>query len=192
MQQSSNHIFVGLQQDTSVSKQAPEYLIDAHNIRLTAREGETLLSVTNEKGPKELVIKNNDGNRNAYIQGTILGHCVLNDYLVLFTHDDTYGDSILRIDMANDPPTMVNMFQSPGRQSLGFDVNYPIEAIGDYENEHIQKVYWTDGINQPRVINITKDKWLGVTVDDVKKSYTNTSFNFVPELKLEEYVSVIQ
>ena len=179
MQQSSNHIFVGLQQDTSVSKQAPEYLIDAHNIRLTAREGETLLSVTNEKGPKELVIKNNDGNRNAYIQGTILGHCVLNDYLVLFTHDDTYGDSILRIDMANDPPTMVNMFQSPGRQSLGFDVNYPIEAIGDYENEHIQKVYWTDGINQPRVINIMHSpySWAG-------------AFDFVPELQLNETVEV--
>ena len=26
--------------------------------------------------------------------------------------------------------------------------------IGSYENNDIQKVYWTDGKNQPRVINI--------------------------------------
>ena len=72
MQQFSIHIFVGLQQDTSVSKQAPEYLIDAHNIRITARNGETLLSITNEKGPKELIIKNSIGT-NVLITGTILG-----------------------------------------------------------------------------------------------------------------------
>ena len=71
MLQSENYVFTGLQQDAAVSKQQPQYLIDAHNIRITARNGETLLSVTNEKGPKELIIKNSIGT-NVLITGTIL------------------------------------------------------------------------------------------------------------------------
>lgn len=178
MLQSENYVFTGLQQDAAVSKQQPQYLIDAHNIRITARNGETLLSVTNEKGPKELIIKNSIGT-NVLITGTILGHCVLNNYLVLFTHEDTTGDKILRIDMSKDNPEMITLFPKEGDKSLGFDVKYPIETIGDYENENIQKVYWTDGLNQPRVINIMHSPytWAG-------------SFDFVPELALNENVTV--
>jgi len=40
--------------------------------------------------------------------------------------------------------------------NLNFSVNCPIECLGVYENEVIQKVYWTDGLNQPRLINIVK------------------------------------
>jgi hypothetical protein len=178
MQQSSNHTFVGLQQDTAVSKQSPEYLIDAHNIRITARGNETLLTITNEKGPKELALVNTEGAK-TYITGTILGHCVLNNYLVLFTHEASYGDKILRIDMSKNNPEVVSMFQSEDNQSLGFSEDYPIEAIGDYENENIQKVYWIDGLNQPRIINI------------IHPVYTwNGAFNFVPELQLNETISV--
>lgn len=178
MLQSENYIFTGLQQDAAVSKQQPQYLIDAHNIRITAREGETLLSITNERGPKELVIKNNIGT-NVSITGTILGHCVLNNYLVLFTHEDNTGDKILRIDMSGDNPVMTTLFPKEGNQSLGFDVNHPIETIGNYENKSIQKVYWTDGLNQPRVINIIHAPytWAG-------------AFDFVPELALNEDVTV--
>lgn len=177
MQQSSNHTFVGLQQDMSISKQTSEYLIDAHNIRITAREGETLLSVTNERGPKELVLKNSAGN-NMTISGTIIGHCVLNSYLVLFVHD-TEGDSILRIDMSKEEPEVVNLFNGDSTKFLGFNENYPIEAISDYENEKIQKVYWIDGLNQPRMINIVHAPytWAG-------------AFDFVPELQLNETVKV--
>lgn len=174
MIKSENHIFAGLQQDYSVSKQQPEYLIDAHNIRITAREGETLLSVTNEKGPKELKLTNSLG-QPARIEGTILGHCVLNEYLVLFTHDDSGTDRILRIDMAYTSPVMTTLFSG----NLGFSYDYPIETLGDYENNNIQKVYWTDGLNQPRLINIAKEgyTWEG-------------SFDFVPTLQLNENVTV--
>ena len=40
---------------------------------------------------------------------------------------------------------------------LNLDVEHPVETLGIYENEDIQKVYWIDGINQARVLNITKD-----------------------------------
>ena len=47
------HQIKGMQRDFSVSKASNEFAFDAMNIRLTAREGNTLLSVTNEKGNRE-------------------------------------------------------------------------------------------------------------------------------------------
>ena len=63
---------------------------------------------------------------------------------------------------------------------LGFSFDYPIEAISYYEGVNIQKVYWTDGLNPTRVINIARpiDPW------------DNTQFDFVPTLKLEETVQI--
>ena len=43
-------IITGMQQDVSVSKFNPKFAYENYNIRLTAREDGTLMSVTNEKG----------------------------------------------------------------------------------------------------------------------------------------------
>lgn len=64
--------------------------------------------------------------------------------------------------------------------NLGFSFNHPIEAIAHYEGINIQKVYWTDGLNPTRVINIAR------TIDPTD----NTQFDFVPTLKLEETVQI--
>lgn len=65
--------------------------------------------------------------------------------------------------------------------NLGLSVEYPIETLVSYESESIQKVYWTDGHNQPRLINIARE--------DIE-SNDNTQFDFVPTLKLGETVKV--
>lgn len=64
--------------------------------------------------------------------------------------------------------------------NLNFRVQNPIETLGVYEAEAIQKVYWLDGINQPRVINIAADN----------PNYDDNSFDFLPTLKLTETVNV--
>lgn len=158
------HIFVGMQQDVSPSKADGTYLCDAHNIRITAREGSTLLTLTNERGPAEYMTIPN---------GTYLGHCILNDYIVIFTiaSDTNY---IYRIDTRNDK--CVLLYQG----HLNFSLEHPIETLAAYENEHIQKVYWTDGYNQPRMINIVADT----------SSYCDTSFDFAQELQLNEKVKI--
>lgn len=186
MMQVENHTFASLQQDISISKQDAQYLIDAHNIRITAREGETLLSVTNERGPKELKLVDSYGDK-LPISGTIIGHCTINNYLILFTTADSDSegnmqqtDYIYRIDMSKKDPEVFVLYSGVGPESLNFSIEHPIEAITDYENENIQKVYWTDGLNQPRIINIktnTTYKW-------------NGAFDFVPTLKLAETISV--
>ena len=78
----SKHIFTGMSRDLSDDKQKAEFYIDAHNIRITAREDTTLLSVTNEKGNKRLILEPEDGIN--YYSAQYVGHAVLNDYLILF------------------------------------------------------------------------------------------------------------
>ena len=47
----------GMQQDLSISKFNPEFSYENRNIRITAREDSSLLSITNERGNKVLQFK---------------------------------------------------------------------------------------------------------------------------------------
>mgnify|MGYP003620037876 CR=1 FL=1 len=86
--------------------------------------------------------------------GNYVGHAVLNDYLVVFMHSSDY-DYIYRLEKKIDYKLVeflevVTLYQG----NLGLNTSYPLETLPIFENEDIQKVYWTDGLNQPRVINI--------------------------------------
>lgn len=174
VQKNEHHTFTGMQKDIAISKHPSKYLFDARNIRLTQREdGSTLFAITNEKGTEDTELE---------INGIYLGHCVLNQYLVVFSKDVYSGDDhIERFDLSKDPVEKKSLYDDP----LNFSLEHPIEAIGSYENEDVQKVYWTDGYNQPRVINIMN------TVDGPEDyAPTDTYFDFVNTLKLEEEVEV--
>lgn len=163
------HIFTGMQRDRSISKHDGQFLYDAHNIRFTPMYGDTLLSMTNEKGPlyKESIL------------GNYLGHCVINDYVVVFTTSDLKD----RIYLITENESAALLYEG----NLNFSLDNPISTLGVYENGLIQKVYWLDGENQPRLIiintqNITPIYWNDEEVD--------TRFDFIPTLKLNEQISV--
>lgn len=171
------HIVKGMQRDLTVSKFSNEFVFEARNIRITARDNNTLLSVTNEKGNKEIILR--DENRNIVeLKGTIIGYNILNNYLTLFTTDNSI-DRIYRLNREGDYFKCENLFTG----TLNFNTSYPIKTLGVYENENIQKVYWIDGKNQARVINI-------VASDKVQLKWTNTSFNFIQELDLNEEITI--
>ena len=128
------------------------------------------MAITNERGPQDTF---------ASISGYYLGHCLIDKYLVVFSKNGS-TDYIDRFDLSVASLDKHVLFEG----NLGFDTHYPIEAIGSYENEEIQKVYWTDGYNQPRIINIAKSE----TVQHSESIYTN--YDFVPELALNETVEV--
>lgn len=164
MIQTSRHIIKGIQRDLSASKFNPEYAYGAQNIRLTAAGDNTLFSITNEKGPKDT---------NIPITGTLLGYCVINNYLTVFSKEKLDYITLITI---GDTISSKILYEG----DLNFDVNYPIETLGIFENENIQKVYWLDGKNQPRVINIVAKK----------TSYNSHSFDFVQTLSLKEKVTI--
>lgn len=171
MQLKNEHYsFAGMQRDLVSSKHPTTFLYDARNIRLTSRNDDTLFAITNEKGTVTT---------NITIPGRYLGHSLLNQYLVVFSKSDTLEnpDHITRIDL--DKIEVTSLYDG----DLNFSLGYPIETVCSYENNNIQKVYWTDGINQPRFINIVADK-------DTTANYNSNSFDFVPELELRETVKV--
>ena len=170
------HFFKGLQRDLSVSKFNPEYAFDAQNIRITARDNNTLLTVTNERGNKEIPLQSPSGDP-VVIDGILLGQNVLNNYVTLFTKGTK--DNIYRLENKGTYFETLLLFSG----NLNFSTDYPIENIGVYENDNIQKIYWVDGLNQPRVINIVSDS---TTIE----RWNNSSFDFIPELKLDETITV--
>lgn len=151
MQKQVNYIIKGMNRDTSIGVVSNEFSFDNRNIRITARDNNTLLSITNERGNLPLSIDN----LKQQIEGTVIGYCVLNDYLILFTHSSS-KDYIYRLKFKDNTTLECTTLYS---ESLNFSTDNPIEAIGLYENENIQKVYWVDGINQPRMINIMKEDY---------------------------------
>ena len=93
--------------------------------------------------------------------------------------DSMLDDRIYKLWFNNGALTGKRLF----RGDLGFNYKHPIETISFYENTDIRKVYWTDGLNQPRVINIA-------AASDVVSKWNTDSFNFVRTLSLNEKVTI--
>lgn len=70
------------------------------------------------------------------------------------------------------------------QNDLHFDMQHPIETLPFYETISIKKVYWTDGKNQPRLINIA------LSDADFDKKSDETSFDFIPPLSLSENITI--
>lgn len=117
------------------------------------------------------------------IRGKTLGTCVINEFLILFTHESGV-DRIYKVNRPNSVTGISNITKLV-EENLSFvdDENHLIQTLPFYENESIQKVYWIDGLNQPRVINIAID-------DGRIFNYTNTSFNFIQNLGLNETATI--
>lgn len=269
-------VIKGMKRDLSPSKADPNFAFENHNIRISARDGSTLLSVTNERGNEEIKWKDQilipityryssqgsgtvrhiltisnppedtvvtvtidwvepDGERqneeidiingSGYIdldksfkiegftidtvnysrgkkvffdrrsdrnifyiedyeeipdilEGNFVGYSVLDPYLILFTQNNDVT-SIYRLKYVDDGFEYLLLYHG----SLGLKTTSPIESLPIYENEDLQKVYWVDGINQPRVINI-------MAPEDIRYKWNDNSFNFIPELEMREKIEV--
>lgn len=177
--QSNVHIFQGMRRDSHPIKQDSKFLWDAHNIRITTRDDNTMLSITNEKSTKSL--HKFESNEN------YVGHVVIGDYLILFI-DSGLTDRIYRINLKE---VKVEILYE-GKNLLLRKEN-PIQTVVDYESELVQKVYWTDNNNPPRLINVAKPELVNATYstdNGYSDIYTDAPFNFVQFLSLKEEVSL--
>ena len=195
----------GMQRDLSVSAFNSGYSYENKNVRVMPTDESTLLSLINEKGNK----KSSIAGVGDYIKGIPIGQALVNDELVIFTAgndkdslytnikgeeleidniaaneltidiDYPFEDRIYKLWFNNKVLTGERLF----RGDLGFNYKHPIETISFYENTDIRKVYWTDGLNQPRVINIA-------AASDAVSKWNTDSFNFVRTLNLNEKVTI--
>lgn len=184
----------GMNRDISVSAFNNEFSFENVNLRIMTNEGNTALSWVNEKGTARISLVNSNGTA-ITISGTPIGTAVLNRTLVLFTTTNTgesqpatKTDRIYKLfyrDAAKTIMEVALLFNG----NLNFSALHPLETMVSYEAEHIQKVYWVDGRNQPRIINIANETKLAQW-NSVATSSIATFFDFVPSIDLKESVTI--
>lgn len=176
------HIVAGMTTDMNVSKFEPTKVLYARNVRITQVDSnQGLLCVTNEKGTKQCTFTGDS------IVGNIVGSATLNNYLVLFTEEDlitqqattVHTDFIYRLEQTNGYDFLVRRLFSG---NIGLSTDHPLETLGVFENENVQKVYWVDGVHQLRCINIAD-----TTTRDVGNT---TQFDANPTLALNHTISI--
>lgn len=175
----------GMNRDMSVSAFNPEFAFENVNLRLSTNEGNTTMSWVNEKGTKKMLLHIDvstwfpEEGFHFTILGTPVGTAVLNHKLVIFSTDNDVNSYIYVLEKSKK-----KSWNLEGKLlywgNLGFNTEYPLETLVSYESENIQKVYWTDGLNQPRMINIAGNIQTG----------NDNQFDFIPKLQLKESIQV--
>ena len=164
--------YKGMNQDISQSKFSNEFYFEGKNIRILATDSQSSASITNDKG-NELVLtiptpiidydlkkiqygtsilnyttnNINTLSPNQSQTQNLISHAICKDSIVLFTTDNNGFDCVWNLDKSFNI-TLLYL------RNLGFSINNPIQAISNYENDKIEKVYWVDGKNQMRFLNI--------------------------------------
>lgn len=159
------------------------FYFEGRNIRIVATDSQTTGSVTNEKGNKLLLsipspvidytnkiitwtgMASPNANGLSYTTDEInkqlqskqinqsgvqqiIGHSNSREDIILFTTDNNGFDCIWKIEIFTDQLKLLYL------RDLGFSTNNPLQIIDNFENEKIDKLYWVDGINQMRSINL--------------------------------------
>lgn len=179
---SARYTYRGANQDITKSKHSNEYYFDAEHVRIVATSDSSSGSITNEKGTESILtlpsisinvnnntitygssvlnyINNNEleqevtaGNiPTSSSSQKIIGHSITRTGFVLFSTDDAGMDCIWHVENAVSGDYTLELLYL---RNLGFSINNPIQAVYNYENENIQKVYWVDGVHQIRNINL--------------------------------------
>lgn len=195
----------GMVQDMSISKTSQEFAFENHNIRIITNEDHTSMSITNLQGPKKVT--------NISLKGVVIGKCILDKYVIIFTHAvpgtvDVYGygyanygknvvydptpDRIYRIDLKTEGGKEKITSRLLYQGMLNFDVDFLIDTTYFIENANVMKVYWVDGLNNPRFINIitpgervideSKKVFTPYTLSD-PQGYVGEKFNFYPTIQ---------
>jgi hypothetical protein len=102
----------------------------------------------------EQQVNANNLNETSYTQ-KIIGQATTRDSIILFTTDEGTNDSsqmdcVWELKEIFDTSHSLNLLYC---RNLGFSNDNPIQAIFNYENDIIQKIYWIDGSKQTRFLN---------------------------------------
>lgn len=176
------YTFKKMNKDIAESKTPEGFCYDANNIRFLTNQEVTSGAFSFEKGnakvieiPLVYLNKGNDPNSNkgtvvygskqlkydnaeikAMIPGSgrvsgkqeIIGHSFSRGSIIFFTTDGSGVDCIWKVDDTTLELTLLYV------RNMQFNINNPIQAINNYENEIIDKIYWVDSKSQMRFINV--------------------------------------
>lgn len=167
------YVIKGMNKDLSISKVNEQYSYDNRNIRISVDNGENLYSITNEKGPEALELP---------LKGDVIGVQECEDSAIIFTVE---GEASRIYQFDGD--TLTTLVEST---ALNFNIDYPIESVYNAENTLIRKVYWTDNLNQPRMIILPSEKY---SIDYNNRLQEDPSFfDFSGDMSLSETIEVVK
>ena len=140
----------GLDKDTSVNKYDNTHYYHAENFRILTDKGLTSGMLRSVEGASLLF--------NFPANYSYHGHTFIRDYVVLFMLHTGTEDRIYYFPINN--PTITGGFLDSSylkyEGDLNWHVDYPVQAEGRYESTNIQKVYFVDGYNNIRFLNLVE------------------------------------
>jgi hypothetical protein len=210
MNKKAKFSYGGLNQDISKSKHPLQFYYDAKNIRIVNTTDQSGNSIINEKGnlfileiptitidsstnsinynSKKLPFVNKLDNEllNSTLPVSsnsqkILGHAITRDSIILITSDSNKFDCIWEIKELYEGVFDLELLYC---RDLNLNINSPVQILFNYENEKIQKIYWVDGSNQLRFVNIKHS----ITNGDLENliDLNSNLLNIVGNYKLSE------
>jgi hypothetical protein len=155
------NIYQGINKDMAYDSIGEGLYIDAVDIRITTTNGESIGAFTNIKGNQEAFTIPSYGTFNGVnwsaTNPEIIGYTTIRNRIVFFVAD-AGGNKGWIYDLQYDPKTREILPGFPVLKyysnKLYFKKDWPIEALGRYETETIQRIYWTDYNNFFRTINL--------------------------------------
>lgn len=156
--------YQGMNKDTAYDSIEASLYIDAKDIRITTTNGESIGGFTNIKGNKESfsiplkgIFPSNPPQIWTAVNPAIIGYTTIRNKIILFVADNSNTKGWI-YEVEYDPATREILPGFPQLKyyssSLNFKKEWPIEALGRYESDCIQRVYWTDYNNYFRSINL--------------------------------------
>jgi len=166
----------GMDKDTAYDSLKQSSYIDAVDIRISTDKGESQGAFTNMKGNQEIFqIRDESAVTDPFHPWTasspeIIGYGTIRNSIVLFVADDT-GTKGWIYEVKYDPATREILPGYPKtvyyNDNLNFKKEWPIEALGRYENASTQKIYWTDYNNFFRTLNIVDPDLVTFPVENI-------------------------
>jgi len=149
----------GMNMDAAYDSLPPNLYIDAVDIRISTTKGESMGAFTNIQGNVESFEIPKTGEWGTAVGiPEIIGYTTIRSRIILFVADDSNTNGWI-YEVQYDEATREILPSYPNllyySADLNFSKNFPIEALGRYEQAGIQRVYWTDYNNYLRSINIS-------------------------------------
>ena len=153
--------YQGMNKDTAYDSIDPSLYIDALDIRITTTTGESMGAWTNIKGNVEAFKIPLEGTFNGSNwtadNPEIIGYTTIRNRIILFVADSSNAKGWV-YDVQYNTATREILPGFPMLKyyngALNFEKKWPIEALGRYETDCVQRVYWTDYNNYFRTINL--------------------------------------
>ncbi len=151
----------GIKTDLAVEQFPADFAQNILNMRITTTGEDTSLCLVNERGNQKV----------ADFDGKILGYAQIDEDVYVFTLEGNLYKVFIE-----DSNVQISLVAT---NITNLDKDHPIECITSIESDKVKKIYWADGKNEVRYINVVSDTILTGPYEFVRN-----------DLKLEETITV--